>query len=698
MEHIFNQKSRILRLSPGPCTGTTSEVNGRIHFPAICMQDGPAGLRNVDDLVSAFPAGISVAATWNRKLMRARGVAMGEEWRAKGAHVYLGPAVDVTRDPRAGRSWEAFGADPYLNGEAAYETVKGVQSQGVQTCVKHLIGYQQEQYRFTMTSQIDDKTLKELYLKPFQRAIDAGVTCVMCSYNKFNGLSACKNPTLTGDEGILREELGFQGYVVSDWGATHDGNWNVKRVNETALAGIDVEMPGGFMLIGGGVYDNLEEAVNENYVTDATIDKMATRFISAWYKLGQDQGFPQISFNVHDQSANINVNARSNKHTKLIRKIASASAVLLKNSDDILPLSIPSTIALIGLDAGPISNTDCEMNACKLGGTIPVGWGSGTNSLKHVVSPAIAIQDMICKDDLPTIVSTSLTDDISSAISVAEAAEIALVFVYTGEIGAGFTRVEGNLGDRKNLNLLQNGEELIKAVSAVNNKTIVVIHSVGSVVMETWVDLPGVKAIIMAGLPGEQTGPGIADVLFGKVNPSGRLPYTIAKSEDDFGVKVYPEGLLNGLEPIVDYKEGLFTDYRRFNQLNTTVRYCFGHGLSYTTFRYSQVNNSCAIQTLIGLTKSDHFFQVTNDGPRDGTEVAQLYLTFPSGLGEPPKQLRGFDSVFIPRGETQTISLELKTRDVSVFDTNLNKWITPDRGFNVYVGSSLLDIHLEGTI
>lgn len=408
------------------------------------------------------------------------------------------------------------------------------------------------------------------------------------------------------------------------------------------------------------------------------------------------KSYPPISFDAHDKSRQRKLNVRSGTHTQLVRKIAAASAVLLKNLNGALPLSPPATLALIGVDAAPIPKKECGLNDYERHGTISVGWGSGSNCLQNVVAPAVAIQDMLTAEKAPTKVQTSLSNDVKSAVAAAKAVDVAIVFVYTisGEIGAGFTRVEGNLGDRTNLNLLQNGEELIRAVSAVNNKTIVVIHSVGSVVMETWVDLPGVKAIIMAGLPGEQTGPGIADVLFGKVNPSGRLPYTIAKSADDFGVKVYSEGLLKGLEPIVDYKEGLFTDYRRFNQLNTTVRYCFGHGLSYTTFRYSQLR--------IGRGKNDIAyevsFQVTNNGPRDGTEIAQLYLSFPSGLGEPPKQLRGFESVFIPRGVTQTISLALKTRDISVYDTNLNKWITPDRGFSVYVGSSLLDIHLESSI
>ncbi|KAH9817911.1 family 3 glycoside hydrolase [Melampsora americana] len=658
------------------------------------MQDGPAGLRAVDEYVTAFPAGISVAATWDRKLMRARGVALGEEWRAKGSHVFLGPAADVTRAQEGGRAWESFGADAFLNGEAAYETIIGVQSQGVQACIKHLIGNNQEQYRFSMTSKIDRKTLRELYFKPFQRAIDAEVACVMCSYNKFNDKWACKNPELIGEDGLLRKEGGFQGYVVSDWGASH--GIAVKSVKESVSAGLDVEMPGGYIFVGGGVYGNLKAAVEAKYVPESDVDKMATRFISAWFKVEQDKAYPPISFDAHDKSRQKKINVRSEAHTDLARKIAAASAVLLKNLNGALPLSPPGTLALIGLDAAPIPKKECGLNDHERQGTISVGWGSGSNCLQNVVAPAVAIQDMLTAQKASTKVQTSLTNDVDSAVAAAKSADVAILFVYTisGEIGAGFTSVEGNLGDRKNLNLLRNGEDLIKSVAAVNNQTIVVIHSVGSLVMETWVDLPGVKAIIMAGLPGEQTGPGIADVLFGKVNPSGRLPYTIAKNAADFGVDVYREGIFNGLKPVVDYKEGLLTDYRRFNQLNTTVRYCFGHGLSYTTFRYSQLKIEQGKDD-VAYTVS---FQVSNSGPRDGTEIAQLYLTFPSGLGEPPKQLRGFDSVFIPRGGTQTVSLALKTRDISVYETTANKWITPDRGFNVYVGSSLLEIHLEGSI
>ncbi|KAG0145946.1 hypothetical protein CROQUDRAFT_671445 [Cronartium quercuum f. sp. fusiforme G11] len=664
-------------LSTGPCDGTTSEVNSSVYFPAICMNDGPSGLRVSDDLVSAFPAGISVAATWNPRLMRARGQALGQEARMKGIHVLLGPAADVTRAPEGGRTWESFGADAYLNGEAVYETIVGIQSEGVQACAKHLIGNHQEQYRFTSTSKIDDKTLRELYFLPFKRAVDAGVTCMMCSYNKFNGDWSCRNPALISEDGLLRKEGGFQGYVVSDWGASHGSR--LKSVHESVDAGLDVEMPGELLPFpaAGGVYNKLKEAVEANLVSQASVDKMASRVISGWLKVEQDKRCSKVSFHMHDKNKNEYVNVRTKAHISLIREIGAASAVLLKNVNGALPLSPPATLAIIGMDAAPIAKTDCWMNACQFHGTISVGWGSGSNCLKHVIAPVIAIEAALSERNASTKVVTSLNDNIKSAVSAAKSADVAIVFVYTGEIMYGHTKVEGVLGDRPNLNLLGNGEELIKSVAAANQNTIVVIHSVGSVVMESWVDLPSVKGVFMAGLPGEQSGPAIADVLFGNVNPSGRLPYTIAKHEEDFGVKTVPQSLGNGVAPIIEYTEGIWTDYRRLNKLNITARFCFGYGLSYTTFAYSKV---------------------TNTGTRDGTEIVQLYLSFPTEFGQPEKQLKGFDSVFIPKGESRQVSIPLRRQDMSLYDMQSRKWITPTRGFHILVGSSLNDIHLEGSL
>ncbi|PLW09680.1 hypothetical protein PCANC_13629 [Puccinia coronata f. sp. avenae] len=680
----------------GPCAGTTPSINGSVMIPEICMQDGPAGLREVDDFVTGFPAGISVAATWNRTLMQQRGIALGEEWKAKGAHVFLGPAMDVTRSPQGGRSWESFGADSYINGEAAYETIKGVQSAGVQACAKHLIGYHQEHARFDTSVEIDERTLREVYFKPFQRAIEAEVVCVMCSYNKLKNKWACKDPALIGPDGLLRKEGGFQGYVVSDWGATHDGAVRSSEVHETVDAGLDVEMPGGNIVIGGGVYRNLKRAVDKRTVTEAAVDTMAIRFLSAWFKVNQDTGFPGLSFNVNDKTKNRNVNVRSDQHTALTRQIGAASVVLLSNKNNILPLTAPPSLAIVGVDADKINGEACSMNACDFKGTVPIGWGSGTNSLAHVVAPFQAITAYIQQTSSKTQLSSSLSQNLDEAKRVATQAQVAIVFVYTfsGEIGIGFSSVQGNFGDRNDLKVYDKGDELVKAVASVNSKTIVVIHSVGSVVIEEWAEHPNITAILMAGLPGEQTGPAITDILFGKVNPSGRLPFTMAKDQKDFGVEISPYNPLPfGHTTTVVYNEGLFTDYKRFDQLNITPRFPFGHGLSYTIFTYSNLR-------IVKGTKEEPYqitVSVTNVGQREGTEVAQLYLGFPPGAGEPPKLLRGFEAVPIAPAQKVDVRFTLKLADLLIYDTTKATWVQPPGSYKVFVGASSRDIRLESS-
>lgn len=227
------------------CVGDTTAIP-RLGIPSICFQDGPAGLRLIKN-VTGFPAGINAAATFSRRLIRARGQAIGEEFRGKGVHVYLGPAMDIMRNPKAGRAWESFGPDPYLNGEGAYETIIGVQSVGVQACAKHFIANNQEHWRFGYTSNIDDRTLHEIYFYPFLRSIEADVASVMCAYNRFNETSSCHNAGILGSNGLLRVN-GFNGYVVSDWGATHDA------ASDDANAGLDMEQPGDYIVVGGGVF------------------------------------------------------------------------------------------------------------------------------------------------------------------------------------------------------------------------------------------------------------------------------------------------------------------------------------------------------------------------------------------------------------------------------------------------------------
>ncbi|THU90585.1 glycoside hydrolase family 3 protein [Dendrothele bispora CBS 962.96] len=685
---------------------TSSSSSGQtlnVTIPPLCFQDGPAGLRLVKN-VTGFPTGINTASTFSRRLMRARGQALAEEFRGKGVNVFLGPAMDIMRNPKAGRGWESFGPDPYLNGEGAYETIVGVQSVGVMACAKHFIANNQEHWRYGLTADIDDRTLHEIYWYPFIRSIEANVSSVMCAYNRFNGTSSCHNAALIGPSGLLRKEGGFQGFVVSDWGATHDS------VEDNALAGLDMEQPGDFILIGGGVYGGgkLKGAVQSGDVPEQVLDEMVTRILTPWFMLGQDQDYPAINFDAQHAdgsgSLNLNVNVRTDAHTELTREIGRASAVLLKNNRSTadgtpsgtttrgLPVSqsLIKSIAIIGQDA-KLPNLNCNpplapgLNECN-DGTMSIGWGSGSNSLDFIVPPVTAIMDFV---GTQATVTQSLSNDLSAGPNAARGKDLAIVFAnaMSGELGF-YNVVVGNMGDRNDLDLWFKGGSLIEAVAAVNNNTVVVIHSVGPVPMP-WNNHPNITAIIYAGAPGEQTGPSLVDVIWGAYNPRGRLPFTLSDNEDDYGTEIVYNSI-SGF-PEIDYTEKLLLDYRYMDSNGITPRYEFGFGLSFTTFEYSGLSvTSQGTSQVISFT-------IKNTGAFDGTEIPQLYLGFPASSGEPPMVLRGFDEIDLAEGESKQVSMTVNERDMSIWDTPSQSWVRPQGTFKVFVGASIKDIRLNGS-
>ncbi|KAJ3967600.1 glycoside hydrolase superfamily [Lentinula raphanica] len=658
-------------ISPPSRSFVVSGTN--ITIPPLCFNDGPAGVRLGGSNVTGFPPAINVAATFNRSMMYARGVAIGEEFRGKGIHVYLGPAVDIMRNPKAGRGWEGFGPDPYLGGEGAYQTIMGVQSVGVSACTKHLGPYNQEHWRYGLNVNVDDRTFRELYWWPFMKSVEANVSALMCAYNQVNETSSCHNSALIGDGGYLRGE-GFQGFVVSDWGATHDS------ASDNANAGLDMG------IIGGGVYAGLESAVNQGQVTGARLNEMVTRILTPWLRLGQDQGFPETNYNSQDpdgtDSLNLNVDVRTDAHTALVRQIGSASAVLLKNNrttsdggflgdeQDI------KTIAVVGQDAQQL-NLNCGggLNECN-DGTMIIGWGSGSNNVEFTVPPIDAITDFV--KDFATVSSDVTSNDLTGGPAVAEGKDVAIVFAnaMSGELGF-YNIVDGNEGDRNDLNLWWKGGSMIEDVAAVCNNTVVVIHSVGPVPMSSWNNHPNITAIIYAGAPGEQT-----------VNPSGRLPFSIDDAEASYGTSI-----VYGIDPfpVIDYTEGLFLDYRYMASQGITPVYEFGYGLSYTTFTYS----SFSVQA--SSSSATFSFDLANTGALDGTEIPQLYLGFPSSAGEPEKVLRGFDAIFLAAGEKQTVTLSVTQKEMSIWDVVSQAWVVPSGSFNVYIGASIKDIRLTGT-
>ncbi|SPQ22671.1 c26fd358-f5d8-4bdb-b4b2-1b2c14861824 [Thermothielavioides terrestris] len=589
------------------CVGQVGAIP-RLGLRSLCMQDSPLGVRGTD-FNSGFPSGQTAAATFDRGLIYRRGYAMGQEARGKGVNVLLGPvAGPLGRAPTGGRNWEGFSPDPVLTGVGMAESIKGIQDAGTIACAKHFIGNEQEHFRQVgeaqgygfniseaLSSNIDDKTLHELYLWPFADAVRAGVGSVMCSYQQLNNSYSCQNSKLLN--GLLKGELGFQGFVMSDWQAQHTGA-------ASAVAGLDMTMPGDTEFNTGRSYwgANLTLAVLNGTVPAYRIDDMAMRIMAAFFKVNKDIKLDPINFSfwtldtygpIHwaaqtgYQQINYHVDVRAD-HGSLIREIGAKGTVLLKNTGS-LPLKKPKFLAVIGEDAGPNTNgpNSCSDRGCD-NGTLAMGWGSGTANFPYVVTPDAALQAQALQDGsrYESILSNYATSQIKALVSQANVTAIVFVNADSGE---GYINVDGNMGDRKNLTLWKDGDALVKNVASWCSNTIVVIHSPGPVLLTEWYNSPNVTAILWAGLPGQESGNSIADVLYGRVNPAARSPFTWGPTRESYGTDVlYTPNNGNGA-PQDDFTEGVFIDYRYFDKTNSSVIYEFGHGLSYTTFEYSNI-------------------------------------------------------------------------------------------------------------
>ncbi|PWN47015.1 hypothetical protein IE53DRAFT_390862 [Violaceomyces palustris] len=700
----FNQTEKVILTTgagweSGQCVGNISPIP-RVGFPGLCLMDGPAGLRGADRITS-FPDAITAGASFDKKLIYQRALALGKEFKKKGANIWLGPMLGgLARTAAGGRNWEGFSADPYLTGEGAYWSVRGAQDAGVQATLKHYIHNEQEHFRNTASSNVDSRTEREVYLHPFLRGVQAGAVSVMCSYNLVNNSWACQNSELLNNR--LKTELGFSGYVMSDWGAQHAGV-------ASANAGLDMTMPGDLECCYAGQNAsywgrNLTMAVNNGSVATTRLDDMATRILAGWYYLDQDQDFPKTNFDFFDPlnpETNAHIDATED-HDRIARRVAAAGTVVLKNKKNALPLRKPRKIAAIGSDAGPLyqgPNYWSDRGGWPYG-TLAQGWGSGANDYSYLISPYEALQARARKDR--TAFNWNFDDfNYAQSQKVATGVDAAIVFV-SADAGENYITVQGNAGDRNNLTLWNAGEELIRNVSAVNNNTIVVIHSVGQVDLESFVENPNVTAIVWANLPGSESGNALVDILYGDVNPSGRLPYTIAKKRSDYSADVIYND--PAITPQINYTEELLIDYRHFDEKKIEPRYEFGFGLSYTSFAYSGVRWS-----QVGSWKNDDWngkntssglpdwlfqpvyqveFEITNNGGSDGHEVWQAYLEFPKSAGEPPKVLRAFDRVWVERYKTVTVKFPLSHYDLSTWSNTKQRWLRPKGDIKVLIGAS----------
>ncbi|KAI1163794.1 glycoside hydrolase family 3 protein [Nemania serpens] len=660
----------------GPCVGNTPAI-GSIGYPQLCLQDGPLGVRYAKG-ANAFTPGIQAASTWDRTLIRERGQFMGEETKGCGIHVLLGPvAGPLGKNAAGGRNWEGFGSDPYLQGIAMAETIQGMQGAGIQATAKHFILNEQELNREIMSSTVDDRTMHELYLWPFADAVHANVASVMCSYNKINGTWACENDGVMNK--LLKQELGFKGYVMTDWNAQHS-------TQQAANTGLDMTMPGSDYNGGTVLWGSkLSQAISSGQVQQSRVDDMVRRILAAWYLVGQNNGYPGV---------NINANVQGNHKTN-IRSVARDGIVLLKNDGNVLPLKKPAKLGLVGSAAivGQHGQNACQDQGCN-SGALGMGWGSGTAQYPYFSAPADAIRARAQTDG--TQVTISSTDNTGSVSGAVNGADAAIVFI-TSDAGEGYITVEGSKGDRPNLDPWHSGNDLVRAVAAINKNVIVVVHSVGPVILETILAQPNVKAIVWAGLPSQENGNALVDILYGATAPSGKLPYTIAKSANDYGTTIS--------QGDDRFAEGLFIDYRHFDKSNIAPRYEFGFGLSYTNFTYSGVavsgspKSGAATGSVVPGGRADLWGTVAtvtvtlaNSGSVKGAEVAQLYVGFPASANTPPKQLRGFQKTLLDAGAKASVSFSLLRRDLSVWDSSRQNWVVPAGDFTLYVGSSSRDV------
>jgi beta-glucosidase len=626
-------------------------------IPAINLEDGPQGVGDGQCCVTQLPAPVAAASTWDTSLEQQYGAVVGSEEAGKGANVNLGPTVNIVRDPRWGRAFESFGEDPYLAGQLAGAYVTGVQSQGIMDQVKHYAVYNNETSRNNASDDdvVQERAEQELYMPAFQAAVNAGVDSAMCAYSQPNGVPACQNFYLLGS---LDNELGFQGFVTSDWFATQS--------TQPALeAGDDMDMPGDDNF-GATLAAEIGSQVPRDYLDDA-VERILTEL------------FKSNLMNTGNTGCTCNT-VTSPAHTASALQVAEEGTVLLKNSGSVLPLN-PGTvgsIAVIGADAGSSPTYS--------------GGGSASTTASNQVTPLAGIQ--AAAGSGVTVTYDDGTNQ-ASAVAAAQAAKVAVIF-------ADYTESEGS--DLTSIDLGTTDDNLISAVAAANPNTIVVLNT-GSAVTMPWAN--SVHAILEQWYPGQVDGTAAAAMLFGAVNPSGHLPVTFPSSLSQ--VPASTAAQFPGANGQVQYNEGIDVGYRWYQSQAQTPAFPFGFGLSYTTFSYSNLSvtgfNAANTATVTAT--------VTNTGSRAGADVAQLYLGDPSSTGEPPWQLKDFQRVTLNPGASTTVSFSVPVHDLTHWagagatsyptawsgsDPDGGGWTAPAGTYAIGVGDSSTSLPLTGSL
>ena len=628
-----------------------------IDAPAVKLADGTYGLRHQSgrhdhlavfesDRATCFPPGVAIGSSWDPAVAARLGSALGKEAVGQGVHIVLGPGINIKRSPLCGRNFEYYSEDPLLTGSLGVAFTNALQAEGPGVSVKHFAANNQETNRQTISSDVDERTLREIYLPAFEQVVtQAHPATVMASYNKINGVFASANPWLLTQ--VLRDEWGFEGAVVSDWNAVTD------RV-ASLLAGMDLEMPGGSAAHDDDIRAALAEGTLKSSDLDASVQRIAalTQFIS-------------------DQPASVDYDA----HHHIARELAAECAVLLRNEHHVLPIPDNVRVAVIGEFAESLRYQ---------------GGGSAHVNATRVDQPLEAIRDIALEHGVAVTYAQGFSIDgagadpalLANALEAARRSDVAVIFAGLGEV------VESEGIDRPNIDLPVDQVELIRAVADVAHRTVVVLSNGGVVSLEGWHD--NVDAILEGFLLGQGGGHAIADILFGRVNPSGKLAETIPLRLND-----HPSSLnFPGEQGHVRYGEGVLVGYRYFSTFDTPVRYPFGHGLTYTQFATSDLQ----VQ-LTGEDTAQVSVDVTNTGKRAGKHVVQVYVATDSGpVRRPERELRAFSKVALEPGETRTVQLELPRRAFAYWDVQHGRWVVAAGEYRIQVADDAHTVVQERVI
>ena len=651
MQQLSLQQKAALCGGSGSFRSSGIRDGDQVKVPCFELRDGTHALRDTRGGDVVYPPACTTAASFDPKLLEPMGVELGKACRAREIAVLLGPGMNIKRGPLCGRNFEYFSEDPLLTSRMATALVKGMQSCGVGACLKHYAANNQENFRMGGNSAVDERTLREIYLAAFEGTVrEAKPWVVMCSYNKVNGVYASENEYLLTE--VLRRDWGFDGLVISDWGAVHDRP-------AACRAGLDLQMPGPTWKDA----QIIQEAVEQGTLDEKFVDQCAERVIDLALKAPQEPG-PCVDLDAEHE---------------LAREIAENCFVLLKNDEHILPLDPSKKIAFIGAMASNPTWQGGGTSHCE-----PPKSSSAYSAVSEIADVAFAkgYSDDTWKVRFMRFPFYSFAIDEAlerKAVETAQNADIAVVFVGVpcGYESEGF--------DREHMDLPENQTHLIEAVTAVQENVVIVLHN-GSPVSMPWINR--VKGVLELYLAGQAVGEATVNTLFGKVNPSGRLPETFpVKLEDN------PSHGNYGEEEDV-YKEGVFVGYRYYDTNDVDVLFPFGFGLSYTTFDYSNLRLSRKENG-----EFDIHVDVTNTGSVAGKEVVQLYVSDKTGHAvRPRKELKDFTKVLVPPGETRTVEMHLCKRSFAYWKDDIHSWYAPSGKYEVLVCKSVRDVVLTAEL